>query len=195
MLICGLLNNKVKVSVKMFEEFDYSQFKNMPPPADGSLRTLSEIKSLKNIPINKSFVKKRDNIYGSFKEVADKKNIKLDKQEIDKLTDGSASVILKLKKYYNRPRPKDQAKQYGIDIDTLELASMKTPSYPSGHSAQGVLIGNYLADKYDNDEFLQVGNEISDARNVARAHYKSDSDMGKKLGKAMYNHLKQNGSK
>jgi len=195
MLICGLLNSKVKVSVKMFEEFDYSQFKNMPPPADGSLRTLSEIKSLKNIPINKSFVKKRDNIYGSFKEVADKKNIKLDKQEIDKLTDGSASVILKLKKYYNRPRPKDQAKQYGIDIDTLELASMKTPSYPSGHSAQGVLIGNYLADKYDNDEFLQVGNEISDARNVARAHYKSDSDMGKKLGKAMYNHLKQNGSK
>lgn len=179
----------------MFEEFDYSQFKNMPPPADGSLRTLSEIKSLKNIPINKSFVKKRDNIYGSFKEVADKKNIKLDKQEIDKLTDGSASVILKLKKYYNRPRPKDQAKQYGIDIDTLELASMKTPSYPSGHSAQGMLIGNYLADKYDNDEFLQVGNEISDARNVARAHYKSDSDMGKKLGKAMYNHLKQNGSK
>jgi len=78
--------------------------------------------------------------------LADKKNIKLDKQEIDKLTDGSASVILKLKKYYNRPRPKDQAKQYGIDIDTLELASMKTPSYPSGHSAQGVLIGMFFKD-------------------------------------------------
>ena len=29
-----------------------------------------------------------------------------------------------------------------------------------------------------------------DARNVARAHYKSDSDMGKKLGEAMYNHIK-----
>jgi len=190
MLICGLLNNKVKVSVKMFEEFDYSQFKNMPPPADGSLRTLSEIKSLKNIPINKSFVKKRDNIYGSFKEVADKKNIKLDKQEIDKLTDGSASVILKLKKYYNRPRPKDQAKQYGIDMDTLELASMKTPSYPSGHSAQGILIGNYLSDKYNDEEFKKIGNEISDARNVARAHYKSDSDMGKKLGESMYKYIK-----
>jgi len=174
----------------MFEEFDYSQFKNMPPPADGSLRTLSEIKSLKNIPINKSFVKKRDNIYGSFKEVADKKNIKLDKQEIDKLTDGSASVILKLKKYYNRPRPKDQAKQYGIDMDTLELASMKTPSYPSGHSAQGILIGNYLSDKYNDEEFKKIGNEISDARNVARAHYKSDSDMGKKLGESMYKYIK-----
>ncbi len=174
----------------MFEDFDYSQFKNMPPPADGSLKSLSEINELNKIPIDKGFVKKRDNIYGSFKEVADKKNIELDKKEINKLTDSSASVILKLKQYYNRPRPKEQAKQYGIDMETVELASMKTPSYPSGHSAQGVLIGNYLSDKYKDEEFKQVGNEISNARNVARAHYKSDSDMGKKLGESMYNYIK-----
>ena len=179
----------------MFDNFDYTSFKNMPPPKDGSLRSLSEIRDLNNIPINKDFVKKRDNIYNSFKEVADKNNITLDKKEINDLTKSSASVIMKLKNYYNRPRPKEQAKTFGIDLENVELASMKTPSYPSGHSAQGILIGNYLADKYDNDEFLQVGNEISDARNVARAHYKSDSDMGKKLGQAMYNHLKQNGSK
>ncbi len=174
----------------MFENFDYSNFKNMPPPKDGSLRSLSEIKDLQKIPIDKDFINKRDDIYGSFKEVADNKNINIDKKEIDKLADGSASIILKLKKYYNRPRPKDQAKQYGIDLKNVELASMKTPSYPSGHSAQGILIGNYLADKYKDNDFKKVANEISDARNVARAHYKSDSDMGKKLGEAMYNYIK-----
>jgi len=174
----------------MFENFDYSTFKNMPPPKDGSLKSLSEIKDLQNIPINKNFIKKRDNIYGSFKELADKKNITLDKKEINNLSDSSASVILKLKKYYNRPRPKDQAKQYGLELENVELASMKTPSYPSGHSAQGILIGNYLADKYKDEDFKKIGNEISDARNVARAHYKSDSDMGKKLGQAMYNYIK-----
>ncbi len=174
----------------MFNNFDYTSFKSMPPPKDGSLRSLSEIKDLQKIPIDKDFINKRDNIYGSFKELADNKNINIDKKEVDKLADGSASIILKLKKYYNRPRPKDQAKQYGIDLENVELASMKTPSYPSGHSAQGVLIGNYLADKYNDNDFKKVGNEISDARNVARAHYKSDSDMGKKLGKAMYNHIK-----
>jgi hypothetical protein len=174
----------------MFENFDYSNFKNMPPPKDGSLRSLSEIKDLQKIPIDKDFINKRDDIYGSFKEVADNKNINIDKKEVDKLADGSASIILKLKKYYNRPRPKDQAKQYGIDLENVELASMKTPSYPSGHSAQGILIGNYLADKYNDNDFKKVGNEISDARNVARAHYKSDSDMGKKLGEAMYNYIK-----
>ena len=174
----------------MFENFDYSSFKNMPPPKDGSLRSLSEIKDLQNIPIDKNFIKKRDNIYGSFKELADKKNITLDKKEINNLSDSSASVILKLKKYYNRPRPKDQAKQYGLELENVELASMKTPSYPSGHSAQGILIGNYLADKYKDEDFKKIGNEISDARNVARAHYKSDSVMGKKLGQAMYNYIK-----
>jgi hypothetical protein len=162
----------------------------MPPPKDGSLRSLSEIKDLQKIPIDKDFINKRDDIYGSFKELADNKNINIDKKEVDKLADGSASIILKLKKYYNRPRPKDQAKQYGIDLKNVELASMKTPSYPSGHSAQGILIGNYLADKYNDNDFKKVGNEISDARNVARAHYKSDSDMGKKLGEAMYNYIK-----
>lgn len=174
----------------MFEDFDYSQFKNMPPPADGSLKSLSEINELNKIPIDKSFIKKRDNIYGSFKELADKKNITLDKKEINSLSDSSADVILKLKKYYNRPRPKDQAKQYGLNLENVELASMKTPSYPSGHSAQGILIGNYLADKYKDEDFKKIGNEISDARNAARAHYKSDSDMGKKLGKSMYNYIK-----
>jgi hypothetical protein len=174
----------------MFKDFDYSKFKNMPPPKDGSLRSLSEIKDLQKIPIDKDFINKRDDIYGSFKELADNKNINIDKKEVDKLADGSASIILKLKKYYNRPRPKDQAKQYGIDLENVELASMKTPSYPSGHSAQGILIGNYLADKYNDNDFKKVGNEISDARNVARAHYKSDSDMGKKLGEAMYNYIK-----
>jgi hypothetical protein len=174
----------------MFEKFDYSQFKNMPPPKDGSLRSLSEIKDLQNTPIDKNFIKKRDNIYGSFKELADKKNITLDKKEINNLSDSSADVILKLKKYYNRPRPKDQAKQYGLNLENVELASMKTPSYPSGHSAQGILIGNYLSDKYKDEDFKKIGDEISDARNVARAHYKSDSDMGKELGKSMYNYIK-----
>lgn len=174
----------------MFGNFDYTSFKSMPPPKDGSLKSLSEIKDLQKIPIDKDFINKRDDIYGSFKELADNKNINIDKKEVDKLADGSASIILKLKKYYNRPRPKDQAKNYGIDLENVELASMKTPSYPSGHSAQGILIGNYLADKYNDNDFKKVGNEISDARNVARAHYKSDSDMGKKLGEAMYNHIK-----
>ena len=176
----------------MFDNFDYSNFKKMPPPKDGSLRSLSEIKDLQKIPIDKDFINKRDDIYGSFKELADNKNINIDKKEVDKLADGSASIILKLKKYYNRPRPKDQAKQYGIDLENVELASMKTPSYPSGHSVQGTLIGKVLGDKHPKAKsaFAKTGENISYSRRVARAHYKSDSKMGEKLGNSMYKHIK-----
>ena len=71
----------------MFEDFDYSNFKNMPPPKDGSLRSLSEIKDLQKIPINRDFIKKRDDIYGSFKELADSKNINIDTVENIKIMD------------------------------------------------------------------------------------------------------------
>ena len=84
------------------------------------------------------------------------------------------------------------AKKLGINMVDYEMDSMKTPSYPSGHSTQGVLIGKVLADKYPKaaKQFTKAGKDISDSRRVAKAHYKSDSVMGEQLGEEMYNHIK-----
>ena len=99
---------------------------------------------------------------------------------------------MKLKNYFNRPSPKDLAEQFNIKLDNYELNSMKTPSYPSGHSAQGILVARVLSDKYPiaAEEFLKAGKDISFSRNVAKAHYKSDSALGEMLGNAMYKHVK-----
>ena len=72
------------------------------------------------------------------------------------------------------------------------LESMKTPSYPSGHSAQGYLIGKVLQTKLpiQTDAFLEAGKKISFSRNIGRAHFPSDSRMGEELGTAMYQHIK-----
>ena len=69
---------------------------------------------------------------------------------------------------------------------------MKTPSYPSGHSVQGMLIGKVLSDKYPRSRkgFMATAKNISYSRRVARAHYKSDSKMGEELGNSMYKHIK-----
>jgi hypothetical protein len=69
---------------------------------------------------------------------------------------------------------------------------MKTASYPSGHSVQGTLIAKVLGDKYPNvrKAFEKTGENISYSRRVARAHFKSDSKMGEKLGNSMYKHIK-----
>ena len=69
---------------------------------------------------------------------------------------------------------------------------MKTPSYPSGHSTQGYLPAEVLKDKYPekSKELDKKAKDISDSRNIAKAHYKSDSKLGKQLGLEMYKYLK-----
>ena len=92
-----------------------------------------------------------------------------------------------LKKYHNRPRPYELDKS----LSAVKMKSMNTPSYPSGHSAQGMLIASVLKDKYGKEKaFMQTAKNISDSRNIARAHYASDSKNGTELGKQLYKHIK-----
>tara|TARA_R110002074_G_scaffold193436_1_gene359267 strand:+ start:56 stop:544 length:489 start_codon:yes stop_codon:yes gene_type:complete len=161
----------------------------MKPPSDNSFDTDQEIKSLKKIPLRKEFVKKYDNIEAAFKKTADEQGIKdYDKKIAAKLIKESAPVILKLKKYHNRTRPYELDKS----LSSVKMKSMNTPSYPSGHSAQSMLIALSLKDKYGKGPaFMQTAKNISDSRNMAHAHYKSDSVNGNKLGKQLYKHIKK----
>ena len=100
--------------------------------------------------------------------------------------------MLELKYHFNRPRPYQLAPHYNIKLGEKVMESMKTPSYPSGHSAQGILIGKVLQTKLpiNTDAFIEAGKRISYSRNLGRAHYPSDSRMGEIIGNVMYNHIK-----
>ena len=173
----------------MFKDFNISSFKKTKPPSDNSFDTDQEIKALKKIPLRKDFVKKYDNIEKAFEQTAKDNNIKdYDKKIAAKLIKDSAPVILELKKYHNRKRPYELDK----NLKAVKMKSMNTPSYPSGHSAQGMLIASVLKDKYGKSPaFMQTAKNISDSRNIAHAHYKSDSVNGTKLGKQLYKHIKK----
>ena len=173
----------------MFKNFDIKPFKKKKPPLDSGYTTRTEINELKKIPLNKSFVKKNDNIEAAFKKTAEDNNIKdYDKNIAAKLIKDSAPVILELKKYHNRPRPYELDK----NLKSFKMKSMETASYPSGHSVQGILIAKVLGDKHPKAKsaFAKTGQNISYSRRVARAHYKSDSKMGEELGNSMYKHIK-----
>tara|TARA_R110001583_G_scaffold47955_3_gene150014 strand:- start:71 stop:559 length:489 start_codon:yes stop_codon:yes gene_type:complete len=161
----------------------------MKPTSDNSFDTAQEIKALKKIPLRKEFVKKYDDIEGAFKKTAEEQGVKdYDKKIAAKLIKESAPVILKLKKYHNRTRPYELDKS----LSSVKMKSMNTPSYPSGHSAQSMLIALSLKDKYGKGPaFMQTAKNISDSRNMAHAHYKSDSVNGNKLGKQLYKHIKK----
>jgi acid phosphatase (class A) len=167
--------------------FNVSSFKKSKPPSDNSFDTAQEIKALKKIPLKKDYVKKYDNIEAAFKKTAEEQGVEdYDEQLVAKLVKDSVPIILELKKHYNRPRPYELDKS----LAHFKMKSMETPSYPSGHSVQGMLIGNVLKMKYGKSAFMQTAKNISYSRRVARAHYKSDSKMGEKLGNSMFNFIK-----
>ena len=177
----------------MFKDFNISSFKKMKPPSNNSFDTMQEVKEIKKIPLNKKFVKDNDNIEAAFKKTAKREGVEnYDANIAANLIKKSAPIIMKLKKHFNRPRPKVTANKMKITMKSMEMDSMKTPSYPSGHSTQGVLIAKVLGDKYPKAKsaFTKTGENISYSRRVAHAHYKSDSKMGEKLGNSMYKHIK-----
>jgi hypothetical protein len=178
----------------VFKKFNIDKYLSKKPPSDNSFTTMQEVKELNKIPINVKFVKDKDDIKASFKKLIKEKNLDVPKNMIDNLIKESAPIIMKIKKHHNRPRPKVLAKKMNIKFNDKELDSMKTPSYPSGHSAQGIMIAEVLSDMYPKHSkaFKKLGKDISYSRNVAHAHYKSDSKFGEQLGKDMYKHLKNN---
>ena len=131
--------------MEMLKDFNISSFKKMKPPGDNTFDTSQEIKALKKIPLNKKFVKDYDNIEKAFAKTAEKQGLDYDKKIAAKLITASAPIILKLKKHFDRPRPKVLAKKMNIEIKDIEMDSMKTASYPSGHTAQGILIAKCYA--------------------------------------------------
>ena len=172
--------------MEMLKDFNIQKYLDKKPPSDNSNTTKQEILELTKIPIREKFVKEKDDIKKSFSKIVPEDKL------VQKLIDESAPVIMKIKKHHDRPRPKVIAKQIKTKMDDMEMASMKTPSYPSGHSAQGYLIGLTLSSMYPQkrNKLMKTARDISYSRRVARAHYKSDSTFGEQIGKDMYNHIK-----
>lgn len=176
----------------LLKDFNYSKYKVIPFPKNASMQTYSELTYLRDLPEDKEFVKKHDDIEGVFKEICNDYNVEYPEKLVKELLESSAGIILDIKYHYNRPRPKQLAKEYEMNIGGIELESMSSPSYPSGHSTQGFLIGKMLQTKLPitTDAFLQAAQRISYSRNIASAHFPSDSKMGEELGTEMFKYLR-----
>lgn len=176
----------------LLKDFNYDKFKSKPFPKNTSLKTYSELVFLRDLPEDIEFVKSHDNIVEVFKKVCKDYNLEYPNKLVNDLILASLGIILDLKHHFNRPRPKQLAKEFGINLGGIELESMKTAAYPSGHSTQAFLIGKMLQTRLpiNTDAFLHAAKRISYSRNIAKAHFLSDSKMGEDLGNAMYSYLK-----
>ena len=90
---------------------------------------------------------------------------------------------MELKYKYQRSRLHQIADFYGINLNGVDLDSMKTPSYPSGHATQGYLLGMIYSERYPQHrkEFMKLGEDIAESRIIGKAHFPSDKKAGIEL--------------
>ena len=175
----------------LFKDFNFSKYFTKNPPKNSSIQTYQELLYLNDLPEDNDFVEKHDDIEGVMEEVCNEHNLTFPKDLVKELL--KSCSMLELKYHFNRPRPYQLAPHYNIKLGEKVMESMKTPSYTSGHSAQGILIGKVLQTKLpiNTDAFIEAGKRISYSRNIGRAHYPSDSRLGEDIGDAMFRYIRE----
>jgi hypothetical protein len=101
--IKNLMNlNETKMDKNnLFYKFDYSSFKDVPPPSDNSEKTKEEIKYLKSINLDKLFVQEKDDMLGTFMVFLDDKRIDYDKKFLKKVYDDMYYIVLDFCIFHN----------------------------------------------------------------------------------------------
>ena len=192
------LSNKRLKQLQKFPDlalmFDFEGWQNYPFPANSSKVTFDEIHYLIGLQEFRDqwetdMVMHDTKVMKAFKKYLDKHDLEVDLEPIKKIKDDAEGIILSLKRFYNRPRPKDLADKLGVGFTFFPLKTAETPSYPSGHATQGRLVAKLIADEVPFEHrinIIRIGEDIGEGRQVAGAHYPSDTEFGHRLGDELY---------
>ena len=107
--------------------------------------------------------------------------------ELEAILEDVNSIVMAKKYSFNFPRPW----QYQMHDPTIMTSAIRpsidAPSYPSGHSAQAVVISAVLGNTFPNhrENFAEIAESIGINRVKAGWHFLMDHIAGKKLGIAI----------
>ena len=133
-----------------------------------------------------------DDFDWAFKELCQDNNLEYDKAYFKKLMKEVASITIRLKYKYNRPRPFQLAPIHCVDLHVEGSKTANTPSFPSGHSMQAMTQALVIAKIYPeiSDKAFNLAKEISKSRIVGGHHFPSDIEYGEFLGQWIIQHVK-----
>jgi len=122
--------------------------------------------------------------YYAIRKVCEENGIEFHDSEFKQIIKESVPVIKHFKDFFNRARPAEVLSS----LNTLPSKTNKTPSYPSGHATQSVILARYVAGKVPQLEkdLMKAAYECGYGRVQAGFHYVSDYDIGNLLGEKMY---------
>lgn len=144
-------------------------------------------------PENQSFLKRYQsydrNLIQALTSIFKEKNIDVEELCID-IVEDIQGLIYKLKYYYQRPRPKQIAQYYKLKLFPYKSFSAHSPSFPSGHCLQAVVLLNVIGNKNPTEYPFckELIEDISYSRVYLGHHYSSDNDGAKELAKEILKH-------
>ena len=170
-----------------FFTHDVAEQITLPSPPTDDKAEIVKLKKMMNArtPEDEQSVKDHDEVpFYAIKKYCEENGMKFHKDEFNDIIEQSIPIILHFKDRFDRKRPKD----VDNSIETLNSKTNKTPSYPSGHSAQSMLVAKYVIGKFPKHKkgLIAAAKECGIGRVLAGFHYLSDHVAGNLLGEKMY---------
>ena len=168
---------------------------DVPAPAENSSEeTLEELMAIKKLSENRTkedenSIKEHDMaVTWSIRNYLKENDLEYDTDVMSKLVQTGQGLSRHFKNKFLRPRPFQLAKELDMDLEPMEFPSdtMKTPSYPSGHSLQSRLVAEFYAKKYPEHKkgLIAAAEECGLGRVKAGWHYPSDHKVGVMIAEA-----------
>ena len=126
-----------------------------------------------------------------FQHFLDGKNLTFNESYYSKLRLDLLSIIKTLKEYYDRPRPGQVAKYFGIDFTPDNLTTVQSPSYPSGHTIQAYVVALSLSEQFPeySEDLLNIAEMISQSRVDRGVHFQTDIDFGREIAYLIFDEM------
>jgi hypothetical protein len=176
-----LKNNEWNTLVASLLGFPFP--KNSSEEVKYELETLlqyqEELKSGDRSVLNRYVSYDKESPIEAYKRFAKSRGLNIDKT-LESIIEDSKYVIVGLKYKYQRPRPYQLGHYYKTKLTPYPSCVATTPSYPSGHTVQAVLLSSYLSAKLPNESevLLRMAQDISVSRLYLGLHYSSDASFG-----------------
>ena len=103
---------------------------------------------------------------------------------LESLHDDVKPLILKLKYFFQRPRPYQLAYYYKLKLMPFTTLGSDSPSFPSGHAIYSKVYSEVLGNHYPEiyDELQKIHEQVCDSRLALGVHFQSDIDVGIYVG-------------